>query len=97
MLSYASLQNKPRIFQSLTGLSIAELEQLLPPFEQAWQAHVEEHHIQGKRRQREYGGGRSARLKEPCDKLLFILVYFPVVPDARGARIFVWDGTTPSK
>lgn len=80
MLSYSSLQNKPRIFQSLTGLSVAEFEQLLPEFEQAWQTYVKEHHIQGKTRQRGYGGGRNARQKEPGDKLLFILVYFRLYP-----------------
>jgi hypothetical protein len=80
MLSYFTLKPKPRIFRSLTGLSVRESEQLLPSFEKAWQAYVEKHHIQGKRRQRSYGGGRSARLKEHCDKLLFILVYFRLYP-----------------
>jgi hypothetical protein len=80
MLSYSSLQNKPRIFQTLTGLKVAEFEQLLPTFEQAWLAYVDKHHIQAKSRKRGYGGGRAARLKEHRDKLLFILVYFRLYP-----------------
>jgi len=80
MLSYASLQKKPRIFQSLTGLKLQEFEQLLPAFEQAWQAYVEEVYVQNQSRQRRYGGGRHARLQATQDKLLFILVYFRLYP-----------------
>jgi hypothetical protein len=61
-------------------LSLAEFEQLLPKFEQAWQAYVEEHHLQGKARKRGYGGGRRARLQEHRDKLVFILMYFRLYP-----------------
>lgn len=80
MLSYRTIQNKPHVFQSLTGLTVEEFEQLLPPFEQAWIAYVEEHHIQNKPRQRQYGGGRKSQLNAIADKLLFILVYFRLYP-----------------
>lgn len=80
MLSYRAIQNKPRVFQSLTGLKIREFEQLLKPFEQAWIAYVQEHHIQGKTRQRQYGAGRKSQLDLIEDKLLFILVYFRLYP-----------------
>ncbi len=79
MLSYAKVQNKPRVLQSLTGLTVAEFEHLLVSFEQAWQGYVEKHYIH-QDRQRRYGGGRSPQLKQTCDKLLFILVYFRVYP-----------------
>ncbi len=59
---------------------MTEFEQLLPTFEQAWLAYVEEHHIQGKTRQRAYGGGRKSQLKDIEDKLLFILIYFRLYP-----------------
>ncbi|MEP0870684.1 hypothetical protein NDA01_12815 [Trichocoleus desertorum AS-A10] len=45
MLSYAKAQRKPRVLQSLTGLTAAEFEQLLVAFEQAWQGYVEQHYI----------------------------------------------------
>jgi hypothetical protein len=79
MLSYAKVQNKPRVLQSLTGLSVAKFEKLLVSFEQAWQGYVEQHYINQTRRRR-YGGGRSPQLKQTCDKLLFILVYFRLYP-----------------
>jgi hypothetical protein len=80
MLSYGAIHNKPHVFQSLTGLKVEEFEQLLPPFEQAWIAYVEEHHIQNKTRQRQYGAGRKSQLNAIEDKLLFILVYFRLYP-----------------
>ena len=48
MLSYTKLQNKPRILQSLTGMSMAEFEAIVPSFEQAWQECIDKHNIQGK-------------------------------------------------
>jgi hypothetical protein len=80
MLSYAIVQNKPRVLQSLTGLTVAEFEQLLVSFEQAWQGYVEQHHLNNPERRRRYGGGRSPKLKQTCDKLLFILMYFRLYP-----------------
>jgi hypothetical protein len=80
MLSYKNLQNKPRILQSLTGMSMAEFEALVPSFEQAWQDYIDEHNIQGKERKRNYGGGRKAEVKEVKDKMLFILFYFRQYP-----------------
>jgi hypothetical protein len=76
MLSYAKLQNKPRIFWSLTGLSVSEFEKLLPSFEQAWQEYLEREYIRRDGRKRRYGGGRKAELESLADKLLFILFYF---------------------
>lgn len=43
MLSYTKVQNKPRVLQSLTGVTLTEFESLLVSFEQAWQAYVEAH------------------------------------------------------
>ena len=80
MISYAKLKTKPRVFCTLTGLSLREFEKLLPAFEQSWNDYIWEHHIQGKERKRRYGGGRSPHLKSLEDKLLFILVYFRLYP-----------------
>lgn len=79
MLSYAKVQNKPRVLQSLTGLKVAEFKRLLVSFEQAWQAYVEEHYV-NQARHRRYGGGRKPHLEDIQDKLLFILVYFRLYP-----------------
>ncbi len=79
MLNYAKVQNKPRVLQSLTGLSVSEFEQLFVSFEQAWQNYLEQHHIQAPRARR-YGAGRKPQLQDNQDKLLFILVYFRLYP-----------------
>ena len=79
MLSYAKVKNKPRVLQSLTGLTTAEFENLMVSFKQAWEEYVEAHYI-NQARQRRYGGGRQPQLNEPQDKLLFILVYFRLYP-----------------
>ncbi|QYO68520.1 transposase [Leptolyngbya sp. 15MV] len=79
-MNYGAIANKPHVFQSLTGLKIEEFQQLLPRFEQAWNEYVENHHIQGKIRQRRYGGGRKSQLESREDKLLFVLVYFRLYP-----------------
>ncbi|MEB3336498.1 MAG: transposase family protein [Leptolyngbyaceae bacterium] len=80
MLSYAQLANKPRIFRSLTGLSLSEFEKLFRSFEPAWQDYLYRHYITRSDRKRRYGGGRKAELTETADKLLFILFYFRQYP-----------------
>ena len=80
MLSYAKLQSKPRVFRSLTGITLSEFETLLPSFEQAWQDYIYTNYIAREERQRSYGGGRKAELKDLRDKLLFILFYFRQYP-----------------
>ncbi|WP_019502146.1 helix-turn-helix domain-containing protein [Pseudanabaena sp. PCC 6802] len=80
MLSYKELQNKPRILQSLTGLSRSEFAQLLVSFERAWQDYLTQHYKKRDNRLRRYGGGRKAELLETQDKLLFILFYFRQYP-----------------
>lgn len=79
MLSYKQVQTKSRVLQSLTGLNVREFEPLLVRFEQAWDDYVEEHYIKPGRK-RGYGGGRIPHLKQSCDKLLFILVYYRLYP-----------------
>ncbi|MBD1852780.1 transposase family protein [Cyanobacteria bacterium FACHB-502] len=79
MLNYAQVQNKPRVLQSLTGLSVDEFEQLFVSFERAWGDYLEQHHIQAPRARR-YGRGRKPQLQDNWDKLLFILVYFRLYP-----------------
>jgi len=80
MLSYTNLKTKPRIFRSLSGLSLGEFERLLPTFEQAWQEYLANEYIHRDGRKRRYGGGRKAELMDSRDKLLFILFYFRHYP-----------------
>lgn len=80
MISYAKLKNKPHVFRALKGLTLRVFEKLLPAFEAAWANYIWEHHIHGKNRQRQYGGGRIPQLASLEDKLVFILVYFRLYP-----------------
>jgi hypothetical protein len=74
-MTYAELRTKPQTLCSLTGLTPKELEALLESFHAAWEVFVKET-FQHQERQRAYGAGRKAHLKELEDKLRFILVYF---------------------
>jgi hypothetical protein len=80
MLSCEKAKEHPKRFRACTSLDIAEFEQLLPHFERSWNIFVDETFIQGKERQRQYGGGRKATLAKMEDKLFFILFYFKTYP-----------------
>lgn len=81
MLNYAKLERQPRVFQSLTGLSLAAFAQLLPAFEQAYIAAQDAADAQRPQaRERQRGGGRKATLATLADKLVFILFYFRMYP-----------------
>ena len=75
MLTYAEVKKKPSRFLSITGLTIAEFEALLPSFEQAWDADIEQR-LANQKRMRKVGGGRKPVLVNNEARLLFILVYF---------------------
>src|SRR5256885_12126897 len=76
MLTYTTLQDRPREFLAATGLTHDEFARFLPacaaadavrsPSDQTWQ---------GKVRQRQSGGGAQGVLPHREDKLFFILVY----------------------
>jgi DDE superfamily endonuclease/Helix-turn-helix of DDE superfamily endonuclease len=78
-MTYAELSGKPRILQSLTGLTVTEFEALLPSFGCAWEKFIEAT-FEHKQRKRAYGAGRKPELELLSDKLLFILVYFRQYP-----------------
>ena len=81
MLNYDELKTKPADLLSATGLSVAEFEQVLPPFEQVYQGkYCREQTVTGQLRQRKAGGGAKGRLVRSEDKLLFILVYEKTYP-----------------
>ena len=80
ILRYEDLMKNPKRLLALTGLKQEEIEQLLPPFEAAWEEHRTKHHRAAESRKRALGGGRPGQLRRVEDKLLFILVYFKVYP-----------------
>ena len=79
-LRYENLKDKPEAFLAFTGLYIEEFQILLKAFTIAWEHYVQQNSLPIEVRQRDYGGGRKARLTTCEDKLFFILVYFKTYP-----------------
>jgi hypothetical protein len=76
MLTYTTLQDRPREFLAATGLTHAEFARLLPAFATAYVAlYPPDKTLEGQRRQRRVGGGATGTLPQMEDKLLFILVF----------------------
>ncbi len=78
MLRYYSLRRHARAFKDLTGISVAEFEELFDRFEPAWVA-AEEKRLRRSSRQRAIGGGREYRLDNE-DQLLMVLVWLRIYP-----------------
>ena len=76
MLTYTTLQKRPREFLAATGLTHTEFARLLPAFATAYAAlYPSDQTLEGKPRQRRVGGGATGALPQMEDKLLFILVF----------------------
>jgi hypothetical protein len=79
-LCYENLKDNPETFLAFTALEVKEFQILLQAFTVAWEHYVQQNSLSLDVRQRDYGGGRKARLATYEDKLLFILVYFKTYP-----------------
>lgn len=79
MLRFSALAQRPRHFQSFTGLTVAEFQELLVTIEDDWQ---DARRRGGKRRnrQRKPGGGRKLALPALEDRLLVFVVYAKLYP-----------------
>ena len=76
MLTYTTLQDRPREFLAATGLTHAEFAHLLSAFATAYALlYPSEKTLEGTPRQRRAGGGATGTLPHMEDKLLFILVF----------------------
>src|SRR5215467_14163160 len=76
MLTYSTLQDRPREFLAATGLTHDEFARVLPAFAAAYAIlYPPDKTWEGKARQRQGGGGATGVLSQMADKLLFILVY----------------------
>jgi len=76
MLTYATLQDRPREFLAATGLTHDEFARVLPAFAAAYAVrYPPDKTWEGRARQRRGGGGAKGGLPQREDKLLFILVY----------------------
>src|ERR671930_811141 len=81
VFSYQQVKERPKLLLTMTGLTQAEFDQLLPHFQCAWDQYVQQNYVDRDDRQRQYGAGRSeTTLVTIEDKLLFILYYVKVYP-----------------
>lgn len=75
MLTYTTLQDRPRDFLAATGLTHEEFLHVLPAFVAAYTAcYPLDKTWHGQGRQRQLGGGATGRLAQVEDQWLFILV-----------------------
>ena len=70
------VQARPTEFLDCTSLTLDEFQQLVPPFEAAFQAHMAAWRLDGKpRTARQFAVYKNCPLPTPEDRLFFILAY----------------------
>src|SRR2546430_8862290 len=75
-VQFTDVQDRPMEFLDLTSLTLDEFQQLVPPFEAAFQAHMAAWRLDGKpRTARRFSVYNNCPLPTPEDRLLFILTY----------------------
>src|SRR5467141_1094145 len=75
-LRFADVQSRATEFLDFTSLTLEEFQQLVPPFEAAFQAHMAAWRLDGKpRTARRFSVYQNCPLPTPEDRLLFILAY----------------------
>jgi hypothetical protein len=73
---FPELQSRPMAFLDFTSVTLDEFQQLVPPFEAAFQAHMAAWRMDGKpRTARRFTVYQNCPLPTPEDRLLFILTY----------------------
>ena len=75
-VQFTDVQNRPLEFLDLTSLTLGEFQQLVLPFEAAFQTHMAAWRLDGKpRTARRFSVYQNCPLPTPEDRLLFILAY----------------------
>jgi hypothetical protein len=73
---FSDVQSHPTEFLDFTSLTLDECQQLVPPFEAAFQAHMAAWRLDGKpRTARQFAVYKNCPLPTPEDRLFFILAY----------------------
>src|SRR5687768_1146722 len=73
---FIDVQARPTEFLDLTSLTPDEFEQLMAPFEDAFQAHMARWRLDGKpRTSRQFSVYKNCPLPTPHDRLFFLLTY----------------------
>src|SRR5215471_904263 len=75
-VQFADVQSRPLEFLDFTSLTLDEFQQLISPFEAAFQAHMAAWRLDGKPRPaRQFAVYKNCPLPTPEDRLFFILTY----------------------
>src|SRR5438128_12330660 len=75
-VQFSDVQARPTEFLDLTSLTLDEFQQLVPPFEAAFQAHMAMWRLDGKpRTARQFSVYKNCPLPTPEDRLFFLLTY----------------------
>ncbi len=75
-LRFAELQSRPIEFLDFTSVALAEFQQLVPPFEDAFQSRMAVWRMDGKpRTARRFTVYKNCPLPTPQDRLFFLLTY----------------------
>jgi hypothetical protein len=75
-LRFTDVQDRPTEFLDLTRLTLDEFQQLVPPFEAAFHAHMAAWRLDGKpRTARQFSVYKNCPLPTPEDRLFFLLTY----------------------
>src|SRR5881398_1020458 len=73
---FADLQSRPTEFMDFTSLTLDEFQQLIPPIEAAFHAHMAAWRLDGKpRTARQFSVYKNCPLPTPEDRLFFLLTY----------------------
>src|SRR6266849_631519 len=73
---FTDVQSRPTEFLDFTSVPLDEFQQLVPPFEAAFHAHMAAWRLDGKpRTARRFAVDKNCPLATPEDRLFFILVY----------------------
>jgi hypothetical protein len=89
-IRFTDVQARPTEFLDSTSLTLDEFQQLVPPFEAAYQAHLAAWRLDGKpRTARRFTVYKNCPLPTPEDRLFFILTYLKTyaLPVVQG-RLF---------
>jgi hypothetical protein len=75
-LQFTDVQDRPMEFLDLTSVTLDEFQQLVLPFEAAFQAHMAAWRLDGKpRTARRFSVYKNCPLPTPADRLFFLLTY----------------------
>jgi DDE superfamily endonuclease len=75
-IRFADMQSRPTEFLDFTSLTLDEFQQLVPPFEAAFQAYMAAWRLDGKpRTARQFAVYKNCPLPTPEDRLFFLLTY----------------------